>query len=867
MTTRRIIATLLLLTSLTGAGALGQTIVQGVVTGGEGAPVDACVVFLLHASSSLLADHTLTDASGTYKVTAPRPGDYILEFRNINFEDTTFQVKAAEPGVKQIDVALRAKIFDLQAVEVIDRLLGIRRSGDTLFYNIHAYTDGSETVIGDLLRKLPGIDVSPSGQVNYMGKTIDALLIEGNDLTGSQHAHITRHFQSDIVDGVQILENYTGEFDTRSLSGEMERVAMNITLKKEKKGVTAGHLTGGAGYYGRYIARLNAMRTTQQQGISLFASSSNHERFPNTEEFMTSYTKKSTPVIGTTRYRFMGFTLLSDVYQDNRFTDHAIRITESNRMNPLWTRRTFVELGGGRSGSRRETSKIRFADQSTEHSFQQQTQNRLSARLEHDTRLQLSPAWKIIGKAEGRLTLPGHTLADTGFVDGLSYSLEADDRKRLFHWQAEAVSEWTLHTDHTLKFYAQHRQLRTTTERDILGEAALFAYSIPDSSGQYYTGYQDRYRQQFSSLGTEWIWAPSTTELAVFFKRSSLTESLHVTFGSGAFQEEAGFQTPVYEGGIKTSMVFHKLKVQGDISLARSDGGGPAWRVLPALKFVQGIGRRHTLSLSANRLAEAPGLFYLHALPMLLDHRTLMPYHLLSIDLIDRWESTLSFQRKPGGSDKVFISRLSATWAVRTLVTREQVEENHLLKTVGFSPPNRTFRLTVLGWHTLGKWKINYSQFALYSEGYGILSGNNTPQKNLWTRSMAGLAYTGFKGYELRVSPEIQYQQQHMGPVISDWVNPAFSISAKYKGPSWEYSLELMQSANRSLGQSQSLQVLNFSLGYRKWMPFRIYMEGADVLNLLSNQALTTMINPAFAQTILSDRIPGSILLIGRYDF
>src|SRR5690606_26633032 len=128
-----------------------QYIVRGLVTDKADQPVDACVVFLLHPSSLLLEDHTLTQADGQYQLTAKTPGDYILEFRNLAYWDTSIHISLESPSPLAVNAILTAKIFDLQAVEVIDKLLGIRRSGDTLIYNPHAYTDGSETKISDML--------------------------------------------------------------------------------------------------------------------------------------------------------------------------------------------------------------------------------------------------------------------------------------------------------------------------------------------------------------------------------------------------------------------------------------------------------------------------------------------------------------------------------------------------------------------------------------------------------------------------------------------------------------------------------------------------------------------------------------------
>ncbi len=41
--------------------------------------------------------------------------------------------------------------------------------GDTLVFVAAAFADGSEKVLGDLLEKIPGLSITPSGGIRYEG--------------------------------------------------------------------------------------------------------------------------------------------------------------------------------------------------------------------------------------------------------------------------------------------------------------------------------------------------------------------------------------------------------------------------------------------------------------------------------------------------------------------------------------------------------------------------------------------------------------------------------------------------------------------------------------------------------------------------
>lgn len=870
MVTRQIIATLILFYLLSGK-LVAQSIIEGVVVDELGKPVDGCVVFLINKSTLLLANNTLTNEQGQYRVVAPTVGEYLLEFRNLAYRDSIFNVQTDGQSPILINVALVAKIFDLRAVEVVDKMLGIRRSGDTIFYNIHAYTSGSETIVEELLRKLPGIEVSNTGQISFMGKTVDALLIDGNDLSGKQHSHITQNFLSDIVDRVQIIENYIGEFDAISQTGDIEKVAMNIELNKDKKATTIGQMTGGGGYNGRYLTKINALRSAPKQGFSLFAGSSNHERFPQTEELVSTYPEGRNYTIGTKAFGFIDYSVYSNQFPEGKFNEHFIQMTETNRMNPLWSRRTFIELADRKSESVTQINKLRFADQSTESSLQSLTKNRFSARFDHDTKLQVSPKWRIIGKVNAVLVIPGQTLVDTGHVAVSTYFLEADAKKLILQLNMEGLAEYSIHKRHTIKLSASYGYLEAGSDWAIFADAPLLGHSVPDNSGKHSIQYQDQYQQKHISFGAEWTWTPDIAEFAFFGRKSNLKEDLQLQFINNSIPENADFITPVYEVGFKTTFKINNLKIGGDITMLRSGNDEKEnfiqHNLLPSLQLSHDLGKLSLISINVKRQVLAPGLLYLHGLPVIFDQKTLIPYGLLPHQHISSWYGAISLKKKPGSHKDVFIANLSATWSDQNLVFSEYVEQNYILRSTGLSPSNSIYRLMLFGWHTVDKWKLNFNHFSVYTTGFSILDNSYAKQENLWSRTMLGFMFNGFNSYELSISPEIQFQQQNIGGIVTYWINPLLNLTARFKGLNWEYSLDITQNISRTNSQNLDVQIVNASIGYRKWMPFRIYLEGTNLLNLVSNSSLTAAINPAFSQSIISERLPGSILLIGRYDF
>jgi hypothetical protein len=201
------------------------------------------------------------------------------------------------------------------------------------------------------------------------------------------------------------------------------------------------------------------------------------------------------------------------------------------------------------------------------------------------------------------------------------------------------------------------------------------------------------------------------------------------------------------------------------------------------------------------------------------------------------------------------------------LINYEEQKENYFLRSGELIPKNKVYRLFIFGWRTLYKWKFSFNHFSAYADGYSIVNEQTSSTQNYWTRTVLGFIYKGVKEYEFNINPEIEFQVQTSGELKNSWVNPIIAMGVRHNGDAWEYSLEYRRNVNKTDVANLTQNILNFSIGFKKLKPFKINIEGNNIFNIGSNFSLTSIVNPTFTNTILSSRIPGSILLVGRYDF
>lgn len=144
---------------------------------------------------------------------------------------------------QELKVSLYRSSEALKEVLVESKI--IEQRGDTLSYSVSAFKDQKDRVIADVLRKMPGIEILPGGQIEYQDEPIQKYYIEGLDLLEGRYSLANNNIAADDVSKVQILENHQPVKLLDSLEFS-ERASLNIKLKKDV--TITGSAELGAGF-------------------------------------------------------------------------------------------------------------------------------------------------------------------------------------------------------------------------------------------------------------------------------------------------------------------------------------------------------------------------------------------------------------------------------------------------------------------------------------------------------------------------------------------------------------------------------------------------------------------------------------------
>lgn len=237
--------------------SLAQTI-RGTVRDSAGKAVPYASINLRNSVSLRIVAYAVTDAAGVYNLQIPAN----TSLSALVIEATSIGYKSLRRPVEDVhllyDFTLSVSANQLQAVEVKNSRPVLRTHGDTLDYKVSDFANAQDMVIGDVLKKLPGITVGSDGTVFYNNKAISNLYINGDNLLDDKYNIATTTIPQGVVDQVQVIQN---DQPVKVLQNKVysEDVALNLQIKKGAKMQLVGQERVGAGLPGNYDVDLNAM--------------------------------------------------------------------------------------------------------------------------------------------------------------------------------------------------------------------------------------------------------------------------------------------------------------------------------------------------------------------------------------------------------------------------------------------------------------------------------------------------------------------------------------------------------------------------------------------------------------------------------
>ena len=258
----------------------------------DGTVIDSTKMSVPGATVKLVSDKgdstiVVTDSNGKFVVPSVFGKHFTLTIGSLGYQtlkrryvlDTANKPAVLDPIVLKSDAKLLSGVTIVGVNPVVIK-------EDTIEYKASAYKVRENAPVEDLIKKLPGVDVDVNGNVSTQGKQVTKVRINGKDFMGGDVQAATKNLPADIVENIQMIDDYGDQANLTGIkTGEPDKI-MNITIRKDRNYGYSLQSTAGDGEdalpasqnlpdQNRYLGTLNYFHFSGDQQIAVLGSINN----------------------------------------------------------------------------------------------------------------------------------------------------------------------------------------------------------------------------------------------------------------------------------------------------------------------------------------------------------------------------------------------------------------------------------------------------------------------------------------------------------------------------------------------------------------------------------------------------------------
>ena len=245
--------------------------------------IPAATVQWLHAGDSTFVGGTTTQMNGSFEIRKKVPvGKYILRvsFMGYGAEDKTFTIDKKSGNVKLDTIRLKSDAIMLKEAIIEAQRAEVQIVEDTVMFNVDALRVPEGSMLEELLRKVPGIDISDDDVIKMNGRTIDRLLVGGEEFFGNNRDIATKNLPANIVKRVKNYERKSELSRETGIDDGEEEFVLDLEIKRNMMQMWVGNFDAG---YGQPLRKTEFV---EELGINdLYTLNVNLNRFESLQQY------------------------------------------------------------------------------------------------------------------------------------------------------------------------------------------------------------------------------------------------------------------------------------------------------------------------------------------------------------------------------------------------------------------------------------------------------------------------------------------------------------------------------------------------------------------------------------------------------
>lgn len=263
-------------------------------------------------------------------------GQYTIQTKTLGYKEFSMGITVSKKSdIKDsINILLESDAILLNEAIVTAKVPDIRVKGDTIEYNAQAYTRKQDILLQDILKNIPGIQISPEGTITINNKPVHKILIDGKEFFGNDIQLALKNIPVEIIKNLQV---YNKESDLAKASGIKDpddNQILDLEIKDEFKKSIFGNAQLGYGNNNKYYHKFMVNYLGDDNQLTLLGNMNNiNDDEDGTGAFSDGTGVKTSSNIGGN----FNYEKIDDLkIESNIIYDHTSTLLKSNETSQIF---------------------------------------------------------------------------------------------------------------------------------------------------------------------------------------------------------------------------------------------------------------------------------------------------------------------------------------------------------------------------------------------------------------------------------------------------------------------------------------------------------------------------------------------------
>lgn len=238
-------------------------------------PIEQVTVQLLKTDSTYVTG-AISNEKGLFHLNAPENGKYLLKITSVGYKPTVKRVVIEQDKNLALgNVVVGADAIMLKGAVVTAMAQKVTLKEDTFVYNSAAYRTPEGSVVEELVKRLPGAEVSDDGTIKINGKEVKKILVDGKEFMTGDTKTALKNLPTSIIDKIKAYDEKSDLSKVTGIDDGEEQTVLDFNVKKGMNKGLMSNIDLGIGNKDRYSARGMGGYFNSNNRFMLFGNANN----------------------------------------------------------------------------------------------------------------------------------------------------------------------------------------------------------------------------------------------------------------------------------------------------------------------------------------------------------------------------------------------------------------------------------------------------------------------------------------------------------------------------------------------------------------------------------------------------------------